>query len=154
MAEKYMIGSAIVFGFLLLGCSTAENPLEGKWQGTIQVSGKLSLDQLANLSREGNGEGTTPRTEVAVLTLEFLPSGKLKLMTEPMPSKSPFGPSEKTASYQVIENLPGQVRLELDLGNRTPILQLRYSDPVTMTVTEERGSPQLLPVVMTRLDAA
>ena len=137
-----------------MGCSTSDNPLAGKWQGTINVSGKLSLDQLVNLSADGKDQNATPRTEVAVLTLEFLPSGELKLMTEPMPSQSPFGPSEKTASYVVLEDLPDQVRLELDIDDRKRILQLRYSDPVTMTVTEERGSPQLLPVVMTRLDAA
>lgn len=154
MKKKHSIGTAITLGFLLMGCSTAENPLAGKWQGTIQVSGKLSLDQLANLSADKSEKNATPRTEVAVLTLEFLPSGELKLTTEPMPSKSPFGPSEKTARYEVLENLPDQVRLELEIEDQKRVLQLRYSDKVTMTVTEEQGSPQVMPVVMTRLDAA
>lgn len=155
MNEKCSIVFSIACVAMLVGCSATNDPLQGKWQGTIEVSGKLSLNELTALPGEMSDETPTPpRTDVAVLTLDFLRGNQLRLKTEPMPSKSPFGPKEVTASYKIVEALPGQYRLQLDIEKQSRTLQLRFTDSENMIVTEESGAPQVLPIAMTRMDAA
>ncbi|RCS41266.1 hypothetical protein DTL42_22120 [Bremerella cremea] len=155
MNVKLSIACATACLVVLAGCSSSADPLQGKWQGTVEVSGKLSLDDLMALSTEKADEADgPPRTEVAVLTLEFLGANQLRLKTEPMPSKSPFGPDEQTASYEVVEALPGEYRLMLDVKGKPYTLQFRFSDQENMTLTQEAGSPHLLPISMTRMDSA
>ncbi len=155
MNRKSSIVFVIASVAFLAGCSAGSDPLQGKWQGTVEVSGKLSLDALAALPGEEPGEiSAPPRTEVAVLTCEFLGNNKLRLQAEPMPSKSPFEPEQLIVDYTVIEALPGQFRLQLDLKEHPRMLHLRFNDSENMTMTEEGGSPQLLPIAMTRMDAA
>lgn len=155
MDKKYSIVLAIAFLAMVGGCSATEDPLQGKWQGTVNISGKISLEELvptAGVTESGNA--TAPRTEVAVMTLEFLSGDQLRLKTEPMPSRSPFGPDELKVSYTVLESSPGLYRLRLDRKDNAATLHLRFTSPENMTLTEEGGSPQLLPIVMTRMDAA
>lgn len=155
MDKKYSIVLAIAFLAMVGGCSATEDPLQGKWQGTVNISGKISLEELVPTAGETeSGNATAPRTEVAVMTLEFLSGDQLRLKTEPMPSKSPFGPDELKVGYTVLESSPGLYRLRLDREDNAATLHLRFTSPENMTLTEESGSPQLLPIVMTRMDAA
>lgn len=155
MNGKSLIVFAIVGVGMLVGCSATNDPLQGKWQGTVEVSGMLSLNELGVLpGDEASATTSPPRTDVAVLTLEFLAGDQLRLKTEPMPSKSPFGPAEVTTSYKIVEALPGQYRLKFERKEHPCTLQLRLIDSENMTVTEEAGTPQLLPINMIRMDAA
>lgn len=153
MDKLVSIGILITSMATLMGCQAADSPLEGTWQGTIQVSGPVNHASVApKVGADREAAQEPPHTDVAELTLEFVGENQLRIQTEPIESQTILAPAEKQLTYEVVEDLPDQIRLKLLDGEQTRFLQLRFSDKKTMTVSQAGSDVRLLPVKMTRVD--
>ncbi len=152
MDKFFSIGILITSVVTLTGCFSADSPLEGTWQGTIQISGPVNhASVVPKVAGQRTGAQELPHTDVAQLTLEFVGADQLRIQTEPVAAQSILPPSEKQLTYEIIEQLPDQVQLKLKDEPLPRTLQLRFSDAKKMTVSEMGSDVRLLPVKMTRV---
>lgn len=154
MDKLFSIGILTTCIVAITGCSSADSPLEGTWQGTIQISGPVNHASVApKVASDRDPSQETPHTDVAELTLQFLGANTLRIQTEPIDAQTILAPAEKQLTYVIAEELPDQIRLQLQDDQRVRYLQLRFSDRTSMTVSETDADVRLLPVKMTRVDA-
>jgi len=152
MDKLFSIGILITSTVALTGCQAGANPLEGTWQGTIQVSGPVNHASVApKVADDRQGAQELPHTDVARLTIEFVAANELRIQTEPIDAQSILPPREKRLSYEVAEALPDQIRLKLQDEDKVRFLQLRFASDEAMTVSETGADVRLLPVKMTRV---
>jgi len=153
MDKLFSIGILLASVAPLMGCFSADSSLEGTWEGTVQVSGPVNHGSVVPKVADDRDAGAElPRTDVARLTIEFVAESQLRIQTEPIDSQSILPPAEKQLPYEIAEALPDQIRLTLTDDQRKRTLQLRFSDPQNMTVSEPGSDVRLLPVKMTRVD--
>lgn len=153
MNKLYSIGMLTACVAPLMGCFTADSPLEGTWQGMVQISGPVNhASVVPKVVSDSDASHELPHTDVAQLTMQFSGENELRIQTEPIDAQSILPPAEKRLTYEIVEALPDQIRLKLQDEERVRILQLRFSDGTTMTVSEAGSDVRLLPVKMTRVD--
>lgn len=153
MDKLFSIGILITSMAALMGCQSADSPLQGTWQGTIQISGPVNHASVApKVGADRDVAQEPPHTDVAELTLQFVGENELRIQTEPIDAQTILAPAEKQLTYEVVEDLPDQIRLKLKDGEKTRFLQLRFSDRQTMTVSQSGSDVRLLPVKMSRVD--
>lgn len=153
MDKLFSIGILTTCIVTITGCFAADSPLEGTWQGTMQISGPVNHASVApKVVGDRDVSKEPPHTDVAQLTIEFVATNQLRIQTEPINAQSILAPAEKQLSYEIAEELPDQIRLKLQDDERVRYLQLRFSDQSSMTVSEVGTDVRLLPVKMTRVD--
>ncbi|MBA2115826.1 hypothetical protein [Bremerella alba] len=153
MTKLFSIGILIACIAPLTGCFSADSPLQGTWQGTIQVSGPVNHASVApQVINDSDTSQELPHTDVAQLTMQFVGENQLQIQTEPIDAQSILPPENKQLTYEITEALPDQIRLKVQDTEGERSLQLRFSDSVTMTISETGADVRLLPVKMTRVD--
>ncbi|WP_146115682.1 MULTISPECIES: hypothetical protein [Pirellulaceae] len=136
----------------ITGCFSADSPLEGTWQGTMQISGPVNHASVApKVASDRDASQEPPHTNVAQLTIEFVGTNELRIQTEPIDAQTILAPAEKQLTYEIAEELPDQILLKLQDDQRERYLQLRFADRTSMTVSEVGTDVRLLPVKMTRV---
>ncbi|WDI42912.1 hypothetical protein [Bremerella sp. P1] len=153
MDKLFSIGILITCIAPLMGCQSADSPLEGTWQGTMQISGPVNHASVApKVANDRDVSQEPPHTDVAQLTIEFVGPNELRIQTEPIDAQTILAPAEKHLTFEIAEALPDQIRLKLLDEDRVRFLQLRFANRETMTVSEAGTDVRLLPVKMTRVD--
>ncbi|MBI1247497.1 hypothetical protein GC197_06570 [bacterium] len=151
MAKIFSIGILLASIVTLTGCSSADNPLEGKWHGTVLISGPV-LSPLVPVGHAANGDQTPlDQSAVARMSVEFLPGDQLRYEIEPLGDRNTEAPKVETASYQILESRLDEFRIRLDLKEQQPDWEIRLAGPDALTITQVNADPRLLPVKMTRV---
>ncbi|MEW4562371.1 hypothetical protein AB1K70_07590 [Bremerella sp. JC770] len=154
MDKLFSIGILITCIAPLMGCQAADSPLEGTWQGTIQISGPVNHASVVPKVAADRGDPQEPaHTDVAVLTMQFTGENQLRIQTEPIAAQTILPPAEKQLVYEILEALPDQIQIKLLDEPRPRTLQLRFSDADTMTVSETGSDVRLLPIKLSRVEA-
>lgn len=153
MDKLFSIGILITCAITLTGCMSADSPLEGTWQGTLQISGPVNHVSVApKVAGVRDASQELPHTDVALLTLQFVGENELRIKTEPIDAQTILAPAEKQLTYEIVEALPDLIQLKLQDDQRVRQIQLRFSSRESMTVSEAGADVRLLPVKMTRVD--
>ena len=151
MKRLFLIGILLAGIAAFTGCSSAEDPLEGKWSGTVLISGPVLSPQVP-LGHAANGDQTPlDQSAVARMSVEFLPGSQLRCEIQPLGDRNTEAPKVETARYEIVEQRLDEIRIQLQLNDQRPDWEIRQAGPDALTITQVNADPRLLPVKMTRV---